>query len=382
VQPPGTGIDVPVVPELPYIPPEFDEPIIPFLPNPFRPDPDPDLVPIGDAEPGDPIAEVPIEPIKVGLLPDIQIPDVPGQKFQFYNPDIDYSDAPPPFESGGQYVGTLDPSAEGLAAMEAAYGVNPEFYSTGLSIPAGTFEGVTDEFGRVRRAQTEDIVGGPSPIYSASDFPLGLSTQGYDFSTYADPSKRGPSDTATNPFGSTVSVGFGVGQVDGPLARANKYTQQPTGVLENIFGPTNAATQERLADEIEARARSTENSAQGRANELNALIQNVGGQELLDSGAQLAGDQTMSLQSQFGTLTTTQAADQANLSQKGVPTGKGNVKATRKVLDKAAQDGNLGAYVDSFMAKFGNDLSGFQEKTGISNAILKDIQKIAAAKGS
>ena len=177
-------------------------------------------------------------------------------------------------------------------------------------------------------------------------------------------------------------MGYGGGQVDPALAAAAGYTEQPGGVLSSIFGPTSAATQERLADEIADRAKSTDNSAQGRANELNAAIQNVGGQELLDSGATLAGDQTMSLQSQFGTLTTTQVADQASISQKGVPTGKGSIRDTRKVLDQAARDGNLGAYVDSFMGKFGNDLGGFQEKTGISNAILKDIQKIAAAKGS
>jgi len=88
----------------------------------------------------------------------------------------------------------------------------------------------------------------------------------------------------------------------------------------------------------------------------------------------------MALQRQFGTLTTTQVADQASLSQKGVPTGKGGIKDTRKVLDKAARDGNLGAYVDSFMGKYGGDLSRFQEITGISSKILKDIEKIAAAK--
>ena len=61
--------------------------------------------------------------------------------------------------------------------------------------------------------------------------------------------------------------------------------------------------------------------------------------------------------------------------------GKGSVKETRKVLDQAARDGNLGAYVDSFMDKFGGNLNTFQEKTGISSATLKDIEKIAAAKG-
>ena len=152
--------------------------------------------------------------------------------------------------------------------------------------------------------------------------------------------------------------------------------------LSGVFGATTPETEARLADEIAARQASAENSAQRRASELSGLIETVGGQELLDTGAQLAGDQTMALERQFGTLTTSDVVDQANLSQQSIPTGKGSVKNTRKVLDKAAQEGNLGAYVDSFMGKYGGDLNSFQEKTGISNAILKDIEKIAAAKGS
>ena len=267
---------MPVVPELPYIPPEFQEPIIPFLPSPFGPDPTPPIVPISDADPGDAIAQTDLDKLDEGLPPGLETPRVPGQEYQFLNPDIDYSglirdefDGPYRSPSTGQFVGTLDPSAEGLEAMEAAYGVSPEVYTEG------------------------------PPIRSASDFPLGLSTQGYDFSTYADPSKRGRADTAVNQFGSTVSVGYGVGQVDPALAAAAGYTGQPSGVLSSIFGPTSAATQARLANEIAARQASTENSAQGRANELNALIQNVGGQELLDTGAQLAGDQTMALERQL-----------------------------------------------------------------------------------
>ena len=268
-----------------------------------------------------------------------------GQDNQIVNPDINYDN--PFVADNNQIVGVLDPTDESLAIVNDAYGIDPSFY--------------TD-----------------SPIYSASDFPVGSSATATDFTKYAD--NTNDNNAATNEFGSTVSVGYGQGQVDPRLATAAGYTGQPSGVLSSIFGPTSAATQERLADEIADRAKSTDNSAQRRASELNAAIQNVGGQELLDSGATLAGDQTMSLQSQFGTLTTTQVADQASLSQKGVPTGKGSVKDTRKVLDKAARDGNLGAYVDSFMGKFGNDLGGFKEKTGISNSILKDIQKIAAAK--
>ena len=73
--------------------------------------------------------------------------------------------------------------------------------------------------------------------------------------------------------------------------------------------------------------------------------------------------------------------DQANLDQKSIPLGKGGKDQTRKVLDKAAQEGNLGAYVDSFMDKYGGNLNQFQQDTGISNAVMKDIEKIAAAKG-
>jgi len=150
--------------------------------------------------------------------------------------------------------------------------------------------------------------------------------------------------------------------------------------LGNIFGPTSPETEARVANEIAARQVATQNAAERRESELAGLIQTVGGQELLDTGAQLAGDQTMALERQFGTLTTSEVVDQANLEQKSIPLGKGGMKATRKVLDKAAQEGNLGAYVDSFLDKYSN-LERFQEKTGISSKVLKDIEKIAAARG-
>jgi hypothetical protein len=151
--------------------------------------------------------------------------------------------------------------------------------------------------------------------------------------------------------------------------------------LGDIFGSTSPQTQARLDAEIAARAAASENAAQRRESELNRAIAEVGGQELLDTGTQLAGDQTMALERQFGTLTTSDVVDQANLDQQSIPTGKGSLKDTRKVLDQAARDGNLGAYVDSFMDKYGGNLSAFQEKTGISSAVMKDIEKIAAAKG-
>ena len=150
--------------------------------------------------------------------------------------------------------------------------------------------------------------------------------------------------------------------------------------LGNVFGAATPETEARLANEIAARQVATQNAAERRESELAGLIQTVGGQELLDTGAQLAGDQTMALERQFGTLTTPEVVDQANLDQKSIPLGKGGKAQTRKVLDKAAQEGNLGAYVDSFLEKYSN-LERFQEKTGISSKVLKDIEKIAAAKG-
>ena len=184
------------------------------------------------------------------------------------------------------------------------------------------------------------------------------------------------------------NVGAGFAQDDpttgflGGLQDAYGYIAQgPQTILGDVFSPTTAQTQARLDAEIAARAAASENAAQRRESELNRAIAEVGGQELLDTGAQLAGDQTMALERQFGTLTTSEVVDQANLEQKSIPLGKGGKDQTRKVLDKAAQEGNLGAYVDSFMDKYGGNLNQFQQDTGISNAVMKDIEKIAAAKG-
>ena len=184
------------------------------------------------------------------------------------------------------------------------------------------------------------------------------------------------------------NVGAGFAQDDpttgflGGLQDAYGYIAQgPQTILGDVFSPTTAQTQARLDAEIAARAAASENAAQRRESELNRAIAEVGGQELLDTGAQLAGDQTMALERQFGTLTTSEVVDQANLDQKSIPLGKGGKDQTRKVLDKAAQEGNLGAYVDSLMDKYGGNFNQFQQDTGISNAVMKDIEKIAAAKG-
>jgi len=184
------------------------------------------------------------------------------------------------------------------------------------------------------------------------------------------------------------NVGGGFAQDDpttgfvGGLQDAYGYISQgPETILGDIFGPTTAQTQARLDAEIAARAAASENAAQRRESELNRAIAEVGGQELLDTGATFRGSEQQSLERQFGTLTTSEVVDQANLDQKSIPLGKGGKKQTRKVLDKAAQEGNLGAYVDSFMDKYGGNLNQFQQDTGISNAVMKDIEKIAAAKG-
>ena len=184
------------------------------------------------------------------------------------------------------------------------------------------------------------------------------------------------------------NVGAGFAQDDpttgflGGLQDAYGYIAQgPQTILGDVFSPTTAQTQARLDAEIAARAAASDNARQRRKRELSGLLQSVGGQELLDSGFEGSGSQRMSLESGFGTLTTSEVVDQANLDQKSIPLGKGGKGQTRKVLDKAAQEGNLGAYVDSFMDKYGGNLNKFQQDTGISSAVMKDIEKIAAAKG-
>lgn len=186
----GGGV---VIPEIPYVP---DIPIAEV---------DPVIVPIGDAGAGDIIAETDIDALSDAMT-DIGlsgIPDTAGQRYQYYNPDIDYTDA---FQSDitGQYVGTLDPSAEGVAAVQAAQ----------------------DQLGI---GQVDSDFYAEQPIYSASDFPLGTSTQGFDYSVYAGDDDRGASDLMQNYYGSTVSVGYDAGQVDPALAAAAGYTQPASG---------------------------------------------------------------------------------------------------------------------------------------------------------
>jgi hypothetical protein len=193
----GGGDDF--IPEIPYVP---DIPLVEDEVN---------IVPVDDATAGDIIAQTDIDALSdamtgIGLG---GIPDTAGQEYQYYNPDIDYTDA---FQSEltGQYVGTLDPSAEGIAAVQAAQ----------------------DQLGI---GQVSDDFYTEQPIYSASDLPLGTSTQGFDYSVYAGDDDRQASDLMQNYYGSTVSTGYDVGQVDPALAAAAGYTQSASGA-EDTFG--------------------------------------------------------------------------------------------------------------------------------------------------
>jgi hypothetical protein len=131
-----------------------------------------------------------------------------GQESQFYNPDINYDDAF--VAESGQQVGVLDPNQAALSAMQAEAGVDPAFYTE-------------------------------TPIYSASDFPLGSSLSGADYTTYAPDAGQGAA--VTNQFGSTVSSGYDVGQADPRLAAAAGYS--PVGAAPQAL-PT--------AEQIQAEA--------------------------------------------------------------------------------------------------------------------------------
>ena len=343
-------------PKIPYIPPELP-PVLPPYQGPLPPGGEfENIVPIGEAQPGDIIAETDLDALNQELIgTGFEVPDVPGQRYQFYNPDIDYlnPDGTPQFVSPttGQFVGTLDPSAEGIKAAQAgarALGNQP--------MDADFFEG----------------------IRSASDFPVGLSTQGYDFSTYTSPDKRGLENLATNPFGSTVSVGYGAGQVDPRLAAGAGYKPveppKPEGFLQGLLGslpPPNVPVPV-----------PTQRGSERRETELAGLIAGIGGQNIIDrlgDDINLAPDQLGRLSKDFGRLTSAEVAEQANV-ESSIDMGR-KFSENRKILEAANAEGNLGAVAESFMKKYGSNVSRFQEKTGIDTAILKDIQKIAAAKG-
>ena len=131
-----------------------------------------------------PSTEVLVGPTNVG----VGGTTVGGQEVQYANQDINYEDA---FTaSNGQQVGVLNPNSAALSAMQAEYGVDPSFYTE-------------------------------TPIHSASDFPLGSSLSGTDYTEYASPSEN---STASNQYGSNVSVGYGSGQVDPGLAAGAGYS--------------------------------------------------------------------------------------------------------------------------------------------------------------
>lgn len=135
------------------------------------------------------------------------------QDNQLYNPDIDYSD--PFVASNNQIVGVIDPTDESLAIVNDAYGIDSSFY--------------TD-----------------SPIYSSSDFRVGSSATGTDFTPYVvdNDNDNSSNNAATNQFGSTVSVGYGVGQVDPGLAAAAGYSNAPPpGMVGNTSSGSNSFAQ-------------------------------------------------------------------------------------------------------------------------------------------
>ena len=153
-----------------------------------------------------PSTEVLVGPTTVG---------VGGQEVQYYNPDIDYGDA---FTAeSGQQVGVLDPNQAALDAMQAEAGVDPSFYTE-------------------------------TPIYSASDFPLGSSLSGTDYTTYAPSGSDGltaagtplENNVATNQFGSTVSVGYD-GAADPRLAAAAGFSLAGAAQPVSSIPPADAA---------------------------------------------------------------------------------------------------------------------------------------------
>ena len=111
-----------------------------------------------------------------------------------------------------------------MQVVQDAYGIDPSFY--------------TD-----------------SPIYSSSDFRVGSSATGTDFTPYvvndndnalshSEIIARNNANAATNQFGSTVSVGYGTGQVDPGLATAAGYTNSPApGVFGNNASGSNSIAQ-------------------------------------------------------------------------------------------------------------------------------------------
>ena len=122
-------------------------------------------------------------------------------------------------------MGVIDPTDKSLEIVGDAYGIDPTFY-------------------------TDD------PIYSASDFQVGSSATGTDYTPYAvsdndnamshsEIMEMHNNNAATNQFGSTVSVGYGTGQVDPGLAAAAGYTNSAgAGIVGNNSSGSNSFAQD------------------------------------------------------------------------------------------------------------------------------------------
>ena len=173
---------------------------------------------------------------------------VGGQEVQYYNPDINYEGAYT--AESGQQVGVLDPNEEALAAMQTEAGVDPSFYTSG---------------------------GG---IASASDFPLGSSLSGTDYTGYSGygigegSTQSGTpveNNVATNAFGSTMIIGGEFGPTAAEAEAAGFYL---TGAApQDVSAATSAAISEAAASV----GGSPENAFVGFADFLGNMITDVTG---------------------------------------------------------------------------------------------------------
>jgi len=170
---------------------------------------------------------------------------VGGQEVQYYNPDIDYGDAYT--AESGQQVGVLDPNQEALDAMQTEAGVDPSFYTSG---------------------------GG---IASASDFPLGSSLSGTDYTGYSGydiGAPQGPTisgtplanNVATNAFGSQI-----VADEDFGLLQAAGY-YLPGQAPEAVVNATSAA----ISEATNAVGGSPENAFTGFTDTLGNIVTDIG----------------------------------------------------------------------------------------------------------
>lgn len=121
--------------------------------------------------------------------------------------------------------------------------------------------------------------------------------------------------------------------------------------------------------------------AERQAQDISALKREFGAQGVLDSGVlnNFNGSAVDEFIDQNGMLTTEQVTANAQQAQKSFSgANKGEI---RKDLQNASVNGTLGQYADAYASKITNPQS-FQEKSGIDQSILIDMQKIIAAKGA